>query len=286
MNILYMVFGDNLGYHKEAYLSIRSFQRQMAEGDRIYMLTSQPEYYQRAGINLLEIDEQTVARWKGPHQFVFRAKIMAMRHLATLFPDEHLLYLDTDTFLYGRLDDLRQRLDNGQALMHLREGHPSQMKASSLRMWKQVEGKVYGGIKIGAEHDMWNAGVVGLPHERMAAIIDTALAVCDGMLDDGVQTHVTEQYAQSVALAEGATLAAASDHIGHYWSNKPAWEELSTELMLKAYMRNESLQEELACIDDALFRQLPVYAHHSSTAAKLHRLVDKWFPDKREERIP
>ena len=50
MNILYIVFGDKLDYHLQAYLSIRSFQKQMKDDDRIFVVTSRPEYYKHANV--------------------------------------------------------------------------------------------------------------------------------------------------------------------------------------------------------------------------------------------
>ena len=280
MNILYIVFGEKLSYHLEAYLSIRTFQKQLTAQDRIFVLTTNPDYYRRAQVEILPISQEQIEAWKGSHHFFFRVKIMALDYLCQRYPQEHLLYLDSDTFLYGSLDALRQRLEQGQGLMHIHEGHPSAMRGASLRMWKLVGGRCYGGVTLDEHHDMWNAGVVGIPAMKTRQVIDTSLALCDGMLDDGANAFILEQYASSVSMAEHTRLCAAADHIGHFWGNKPEWEQLSADLLLRSYMKNGSIDDELHLITDELLHSTPVYVHRSSTARRLHGLVDKWFPDR------
>lgn len=278
MNLLYIVFGDNLSYHLEAYLSIRSFQKQLTADDRIFVLTTKPEYYHHAHVEILAIPEQQILDWQGPHHFFFRVKILAMDYLQKHYPSEHLLYLDSDTFLYGSLEALRQRLNEGKGLMHIREGHPSEMSGGSLKMWKLVKGHTYGGITLGERHDMWNAGVTGIPASKAEKTIAASLAICDGMLDDGANTFILEQYSSSVSMAENTLLTEAADHIGHYWGNKAEWENLSKDLLLLAYMKESTVEEELEAITDKLLLTTPVYVHKSSTAAKLHKQIDRFFP--------
>jgi hypothetical protein len=280
MNLLYIVFGDDLSYHLEAYLSIRSFQKQLTADDRIFVLTTKPEYYRHAHVEILPITEKTIEEWKGPHHFFFRVKILALDYLRQRYPNDHLLYLDSDTFLFGNLEILRQRLNEGKGLMHLKEGHPSKMRGGSLKMWKRVGGRTYGGVTLGEQHDMWNAGVTGIPAGKAQQVTATSLAICDGMLEDGANTFILEQYSSSVSMAEHTQLCATDDQIGHYWGNKAEWEQLSADLLLRAFMKESTLEEELTAITDELLLSKPVYVHKSSTAEKLHRKITKMFPNR------
>ena len=72
MNILYLVFGDTLRYHIEANLSIRTFQRQMTEKDRIIVFTNRPEYYRRAQVEVMTLTDEQMNEWRGKHQYLFR----------------------------------------------------------------------------------------------------------------------------------------------------------------------------------------------------------------------
>lgn len=285
MNILYIVFGDKLDYHLQAYLSIRSFQKQMADDDQIFVVTSRPEYYNHAHVTTLDVTDEEIEAWKGPHHFFFRVKIKAMELLASRYPNQHILYLDSDTFLYGSLDVLRQRLDNGNGMMHIREGHPSKMKGGSLKLWNTVKGHTYAGITLGERHDMWNAGVVAVSKDRLDQVIATSLTICDGMLDDGGDCFILEQYAQSVSMNELTQLMPSDDCIGHFWATKPEWESLISEMLLRSYMKQSTLQDELDAITDEVLRSIPIYAHKSTTAMKLKRLVDNLFPDKQHKYV-
>lgn len=280
MNILYVVFGDNLSYHLEAYLSIRSFQKQLTANDRIFVLTTKPEYYRHAHVEILPITEQQILDWQGPHHFFFRIKILAMDYLQKLYPREHLLYLDSDTFLYGSLEIIRKRLNEGKGLMHIHEGHPSKMSGGSLKMWNIVKGHTYGEITLSKKHDMWNAGVTAIPACKAEKTIAASLTICDGMLNDGANTFILEQYSSSVSLAENTILAEAADQIGHYWGNKAEWELLSKELLLLSYMKESSLEEEFEAISNKLLLSTPIYVHKPSIAAKLHKQIDSLFPKR------
>ncbi len=202
----------------------------MTTDDRIFVLTTKPEYYRHAQVEVLPITEQQIEEWKGPHHFFFRVKILALDYLCRRFPEQHLLYLDSDIFLYGSLATLRQQLNQGKGLMHIREGHPSKMRGGSLKMWKIVGGRAYSGITLNSQHDMWNAGVTGIPANRAKQVIATSLALCDGMLNDGAKTFVLEQYSTSISMKENTQLTAAAEHIGHYWGNKLEWEKLIKRL--------------------------------------------------------
>lgn len=280
MNILYTAFGDNISYHLQAYLSIRSFQKQLTAGDRIFVLTTRPEYYRHARVECITVSDSQIEEWKGKHHFPLRAKIKAIEHMYQLHPDDHIFYTDTDTFLYGSLEELRRRLDSGFGLMHQIEGHPKDMKGPTLRMWKLAKGHTIGGITLGEKHIMWNSGVLGIPADKARQVLDTALALCDGMLDSGATAFILEQYGFSVSMIEHTDLKATSDHIGHYWGNKPEWEEISRDLLVRACMKESTLDEELAAITDELLRSTPIRVHKSSTAAKLHKKIDRLFPKR------
>ena len=86
--------------------------------------------------------------------------------------------------------------------MDVDEGHPAQMKGKSLSMWNTVAGHTYEGITLSKEHHMWTAGVVAIPADKVKKVVSTALNICDGMLDDGAEPIVVEQYSLSIAMYE------------------------------------------------------------------------------------
>ncbi len=282
MNIFYMIFGEKLVHHMQAYLSIRTFQKQLGSDDHIFVMTTHPEYYKNSGVEAIPITDEKIVEWKGEKDFFWRVKIKAIEYMSVHYPDDHLMYLDTDTFLYGSLNALKERLNKGCGMMHLNEGHPSTMKTKTLRMWKQIGGHTYGGISLGQHHSMYNAGVVAIPKSKLADVSNLALTICDGMLADNAERIVIEQYSLSIALYEKTNMKVAEDLIGHYWGNKADWEQLVSDLMCKAYMKNQTVEEELAGLDIELLKQTPIYVDRSSRYGQLCRLADKLFPIRKK----
>ena len=146
MNILYIIFGEKMVYHVQAYLSILTFKKQLKADDHIFVITTHPEFYNNCGVKTITVTNETIKEWKGEKDFFWRVKIKAIEYMALHYPNDHLMYLDTDTILYGSLNTLKTRLNEGCGMMHLNEGHPSKMKTKTLKMWKKIEGHTYGGI--------------------------------------------------------------------------------------------------------------------------------------------
>lgn len=284
MNILYLVFGERLSDHVQAHLSIHTFLPQLADGDSICVMTTAPDYYASFShcekVRTIPITSQTLRDWEGEWHFFWRVKIKAMELLTERCPGEDLLYVDSDTFLKGDLTALKSQLLQGRGMMHLDEGHPSDMKTKSLRMWKTVDGNSYGGVTIGKEHDMWNAGVVAMPGEKAASTVALALAVCDGMLDSGAERVVIEQYSLSVALHETVGLVPAEPWIGHYWGNKDEWNAFAQTFFLTAYMKGLTAAEATAALASCDLASMRIHVHKSNTQRRLTNIVRKLFPDR------
>ena len=279
---MYLTFGSNVDYHIQAYLSMLSFYKQMTKDDHIVMVTNMPQFYKFAEkwAEIIAINNQQIEKWEGPHHYRFRIKIMAMKQVGENHPNEHLLFVDTDTFLYGKLDELRDVMNQNQTLMHKNEGHPSKMKSASLRMWHTLRGQTLAGVTLGIQHDMWNSGIIGIPAQLTQDIIKHTISLLDAMLDNGVKSFNVEQYALSVAMIEHSTIKEATSYVAHYWGNKQEWEAIIYELIAKAHMKQLNFEEELAQTDISELHMHPIYIHQSSTGKRLKRLIDNIFKDK------
>lgn len=281
MTIMYLTFGQNIEYHVQAYLSMISFRKQMTNHDRIVMVTTSPQFYKHASwAEIIPIDEKKIEEWQGQYHFFWRSKIMAIDAVGRRYPNDDLLYLDCDTVLCGSIDYLKKMLTEGNGLMDVNEGHPSGMKTKTLRMWKMIQGHTYGGILLGKQHNMYCAGVVGIPKEKREEIVKTALSLCDGMLADHVERVVIEQYSLSVALFEKTTLLETKDCIAHYWSTKEKWMATAMMMMSKSLLTNASLEEELKIFEETDWTQIPTYVHKSNTARRLTNIINNIFPDR------
>lgn len=247
MNIVYFVLGGNTVIHMQVGFSIRTMLAQASTDDTIYVVTDTPTVYANLPqVETIPISADEIKDYRGPHDFFWRVKIMVLRQIAGMAPDKAMMYLDGDTYLYGSLNEIKALLAEGCSMMHKDEGCPGDMKQKSLSMWQTVNGKTYEGITIGREHHMWNAGVVAIPANRMVETTDLALAVCDGMLDDGSEPVTVEQYALSIALKERSTRMVEADRwIGHYWHNKYYWSRYIAKFFVRSYREGHTVEEDI-----------------------------------------
>lgn len=279
MNILYLVTGKNPLHHAQTYFSMYSFLNQTEVHDRVYVITDAPEFYERlqSKINIIRINQMQLKDWQGEHSFFWRAKIKALEHICGLHPNESVLYLDTDTFLFGNLESLKLTLEN--PVMHLNEGKLSERKSKTeKRMWKGVKNKVFGGITIHENHCMWNAGVVGIPANKGLKISELALSICDEMLMEGITPYFIEQFSSSVALSENGDIKSGEKYIAHYWSNKEKWNQAIHEFIITSSLKNNSLEDDIKAISQFDFSENAVLKRVPNTQIRLKKLVEKWFP--------
>lgn len=71
MNLLYLVFGQNINNHIEAHFSIYSFLTQGEKINTINVVTDYPDFYTdfKNYINVIKVDEKILNDWKGRHNF-------------------------------------------------------------------------------------------------------------------------------------------------------------------------------------------------------------------------
>ena len=149
MNILFIVFGNNINYHFQAIFSIYTFLAKKNEAVTINVLTDKPAMYNavKEQINILQIEHEILNEWKGEFDFFWRIKIKAIQHLCQMFEGQHILYLDSDTFLFGDISFLIDQLNNGCSFMHMNEGKSASFKTKTEKlMWKQINNNSYGSI--------------------------------------------------------------------------------------------------------------------------------------------
>lgn len=186
------------------------------------MYTDRPDFYKYLSpiMETRLLDEKTLKDWHGPHNFVWRVKIMAM--LDSAQKDEgHLVYLDTDTFALGSLAPMIEKLESGSCMMHERESLLSEDKAKNkVLMWKQTQNKKFGGMTIDTATAMWNAGVIALNSKVKIELLNKALKSTDEMCEQNVERWLIEQLSISLALASSEKLIPADSWIAHYWGNK------------------------------------------------------------------
>ncbi|MDO4232348.1 MAG: hypothetical protein Q4D19_09460, partial [Lautropia sp.] len=237
MNLLLMTFGPKVKNHYQAVFAILSFMRDPLVS-RILIMTDQPELYrwvtsldggQVAGHDLPEVEivhvsQEQLTEWQGAPQFFWRVKIRAIQEMFARHPDQHLMYIDSDTFLARSLADVVNLLDEGAALMHCQEyclGDSRQEDVVSMN--QTLMGKTFAGVPVTPTSRMWNAGVIALPSSRAAQLIQQTLEMCDEMCATPSARRLLEQFSFSLVLNHECPLYPCEGTVGHYWGNKAEW---------------------------------------------------------------
>jgi hypothetical protein len=271
--------------HKQAVFSILTLLPYKNDFDNIIVVTDLPEYYNNLKaekIVIEQISSQLLNDWKGIHNYIFRAKIKALELVANKWEKSSLLYLDADTFAFNNLNNLRQKLAEGNHIMHLNEGSLCSTKSKTKRtVWNNLRHKNIKGFLIDQKASMWNAGVIGVSVFSMKTAIAKVLAVCDEFCEENVKMRLVEQLSFSLVLNEGKKLLSADDVIGHYWGNKLEWNVLINDFFIKNYLSNKNQTECVAAIADIDLTAIPVFVKTSSMPKRLKKMIDKFFIKKR-----
>lgn len=283
MNLLLLTFGDKVENHYQAVFAILSFLKDPAIG-RAIVITDRPDFYRFLGdrVDIITIDQQMLTEWQAPYQFFWRIKIKAVELAVARYPDQHLMYVDSDTFLATDLDEMVARLDAGAGYMHLfEEGLGSNTNRTLKRMHQSLAGKTFAGVTMTADSPMWNAGVIALPASRAAETVQLALRLCDEMCATDCTRRLIEQFSFSVALHEKTQLAGCEHIIGHYWGNKPEWDDFIMRFLATNLLKGASLAD---CIEQTRqidWHGLPLEKRQRSSIARIRRWLDGTFRPRR-----
>lgn len=287
MIIAYLAFGKDISNFQQAVFSILTILPKLNEEEKIVVITDSPDNFNLliTQITIIEVDNLTLKEWKGPYDFFWRTKIKALQFVSEKWKNKSILYLDSDTFLFGTLEGIRLNLSKGVNVMHTNEGKLSEIfsKTQSL-MWKQLRGKCFGNIEIDSDKCMWNAGVVGVSYKKLEQI-ELALIMCDEMCEARVIPTYIEQFALSVAMNQPNVLVEAQKEIGHYWGNKTMWNAMIQELFSSALMNNLSIQQLIEQVAKVDFEKIPIKAKSNKTKRRLERQLSRFFSHEKKTYI-
>ena len=283
MNIVYLVFGNNMDNYQQAYFSIYTASVHKNSEDRIIVVTEDASLFNSLEdkIEIIPITQDVIKEWEGKYEFFWRVKIKALQLIAQKYPLDSILYLDSDTFFYKNPESLRTGLKNGQNYMHIEEGKLSGLSSKTEKlMWKQLNGKIYLNTKIDENSAMWNAGLIGISNKHFNCL-DLTLGINDGMCADGVTRRLIEQFAFSVGLNEYSALKPADDIVGHYWGNKIGWNQIISHFLKECLMKNYTFNQIIEKVKEMDLTKNPIRVRESNTQRKLKNLIDNFFKNKK-----
>ena len=285
MILTLLTFGERLENHYQACFAILTFIKDPTI-QKVVVVTDRPEFYQLFdnNIDIVKIDNTTLKQWEGQYQFFWRVKIKALETIQQRYPQQNLLYIDSDTFLARNLNELEKKLSQGQTIMHIFEHQLCDKGSSTLaKMYRSLRGKSFCNITIQAETQMWNAGVIGLPAQYAEECIALALKLCDEMCSTDCPRRLIEQFAFSIALNHIYPLQSCDTTIGHYWGNKNEWNNNIANFFVNAHLKKLNLSDCVQQLAQQDWQQTPLIKKQRRINFKLQNLINRFFPDKNIE---
>lgn len=302
MHLVCLSFGSNLDYHSQTVFAALSFLTDK-HIEHVTVVTDYPDFYDVLGdkVSVYPIDERTIQDWRGEYDFFWRVKMKAIQVAQVQQPEQHLLYVDSDTFLTAPLGELNARLDQGHCHMHLEETILKKGQSKTERkMWKHLKKQTFAGIDVNKHSRMWNAGVIAIPKQQAKGVLQHAIEVCDALCATKCRRRLLEQFAFSLALehhsacseasetAQSNTkenietsikLKAADDCILHYWGNKPEWNAHIQRFFSDSKLKNRRLEDDIEAIRDFDWQSLAINTKIPSIKRQLIHTLNDALPD-------
>lgn len=245
---VFLAYGASTEIHKQTIAAICSLAavEHIPSGYRTVLYTDSPDYYSWLNLDSIQLlSSDQLIEWMGPSRFGFRIKPCLMAAVAGACSGP-LVYMDGDTVVRGSMVAAETRLLEGGALMHVQEYQVSDRRTKERREYMQRIGGVDlgGGLALGEESWMWNAGLIGLPEQHLDAPLKV-IPMIDRMIACGLstRTRLKEQLAFSLYLDARSELSDVADSVIHYWGNKVGWAPLLDRWMLELCGRDSSAAE-------------------------------------------
>ncbi|MHC5202455.1 hypothetical protein [Myroides sp. LJL119] len=266
MNFVYLAFGENLITYKQVCFSIYTVLNIKQEQDKIVVVTDHKAYFDhiREFVEFIDLTPELINQWQKGNNGFFRIKIKAIEAASIKYPLDDLLYLDADTFIFKDLTQIRSELALGQNFMHLKELKLSAFVTQSQKeMWEALKDKEFDGVYIDDNSYMWNAGAVALSKDSLT-YLQQVVRVNDQMCQHLTKRYFVEQFAFSVVLANMGVIKPLDSYIGHYWGNKPKWNQVINDFMIRCYLENYSVAQTLLQVSNMNLEDYPIRGYKAN----------------------
>ncbi|MBU6958387.1 hypothetical protein KRR23_11635 [Pseudomonas sp. CVAP len=215
--LLYLVYGDQDVYRREAKFSILTALSQLKKGKSlcIRIFTDRPEDYAGWPVETLALNQQTLTSWQGENGYHHRRKACAIA--AGLKLAEKTLFVDTDTLFLEDPNLILKRIQPQQYLMDCFEydwsyvcKRPDYVK---LGMCLQAHG-----INSDNSFKLYNSGLCGVT-DSDTPLLEETIKLIDEWTQGSFDIHTIEQIALSFAMRD-KPVQEAKKFIYHYFAEK------------------------------------------------------------------
>ncbi|MGI4743440.1 MAG: hypothetical protein ACRYG7_50455 [Janthinobacterium lividum] len=214
-----------------AVLSFKAFYSGIDSNVQLLIFTDNSAYFEHFLTGILVkyvlLTPAKIELMKGPQKFVHLVKVEVIREAFELYPNNNLVYIDSDTFFIKDPLPLFGMISAENSLMHTKEyalterigstseGNSPQLFLSALK--NRTFSTSQGEERYFPSQYSWNAGVIGLAKEGKGYIDD--IYKLSGEFFSCSLWHISEQLAFSLLLQTRTTIYPCEKYIYHYWAS-------------------------------------------------------------------
>lgn len=234
---------------------------------KVLIYTNIPSYFQEyensPDVTVICLNEEKITQWKGKDNYIYRSKIMVLKHHFLHYTGTAIL-IDSDTFFVKSPIDLFEKINtDNSSLMYVMEnllGDKNQyfheIKYNTKNMvsfheyleehHKIIDPDTNQCYEMPDQHELWNSGVIGLKSENKD-VLDDALNYSDCVYRQ-FKIRTAEQFAYSYALQNKTKIYACDDVLFHYYFYK--------DIVLLLQMRYQVIDSHF---DERLNQMMKIY---------------------------
>jgi hypothetical protein len=212
-----------------AILSFKAYYSGPEDSISLLVFTDNPTYFERfftgLKVKYVLLTPARIELMKGAQNFVHLVKIAVVREAFEMYPNNSLLFIDSDTFFVKDPLPLLSIISADTSLMHTKEyalaeridstseGMSPQLFLNTIERCTFLTSQ--GEERYFSSQYSWNSGVIGLAKEGRAYMEDIYKLTEDFFSCSS--WHISEQLAFSLILQTRTTVHSCEKYIYHYW---------------------------------------------------------------------
>lgn len=236
-NLVLLSYGRETEYRRAIFsiLSFCSWSTTNLNSLRILVYTDHPPFFEQylahIPIEYVLLTDELRAEMLGELDFIHRIKVGVIDLTFKQYPNDHLLFIDSDTFFTEDPKMLLNGFKSGQSFMHTREHtleqgfqffnainlgkHPKDFLNYISNRDFNVKNET---LRFDKHDYSWNSGVLGL-HTSFSTVMPDVIRLSDEFYENS-KWFVSEQLAFALILQKTTDIVATEAFVAHYWGKR------------------------------------------------------------------
>lgn len=233
-NLVFLSYGSSSGYYRAIYsiLSLAAWVKEKINNFRLIVYTDQPEFFKTYldGFNItyIMLSPEMLTEMLAGTGFIHRRKVAVIDLTFKNFPDEDLVFIDSDSFFTNEPKPFFAESDDAVSLMHVKEYDldgglrlfnlfgQGQYPQAFIEYISDRTFLIRGQPMVFSTKDYsWNSGIIGLT-KNFSSYMKDVVKLTDEFYAYS-KWFVSEQLAFSFILQRTTTIKSADSFVTHYW---------------------------------------------------------------------